>query len=173
MTVTESCTWRNENVEKEVDFIQKAARIIRSARSDYNIPNKIKTQAYVVCNNDTQSNDILKKYVNDLKTISFCSDIEFDQQPPKTGCAILTITGQCEIHLILKGLIEIDKEIIKLQKKKENLEQTITKLKQSMSANDYSVKVPQEVQKTNSEKLEQSFNEIERVTAAMETLKLM
>uniref|UniRef100_T1PE59 Valine--tRNA ligase n=1 Tax=Musca domestica TaxID=7370 RepID=T1PE59_MUSDO len=163
--------WRNEQVEKDVEFMQKAARIIRSARSDYNLPNKTKTEAYIVCT-DSQPNDILKKYASDLATVSYCSKIEFDQTPP-AGCAILTVSGQCEVHLLLKGLIEADKEIAKLQKKQAQLEQAVTKLKQAMSASDYTTKVPAEVQTANTEKLAQSESEIQRIAQAMETLKLM
>lgn len=36
--------WKNDVIEKEVDFIQKIAKSIRSARSDYNLPNKTKTE---------------------------------------------------------------------------------------------------------------------------------
>lgn len=38
------CSWRNETIEQEADFIQKIAKVIRSARSDYNLPNKTKTE---------------------------------------------------------------------------------------------------------------------------------
>lgn len=151
--------------------MQKAGRIIRSARSDYNLPNKTKTEAYIVCT-DSQANDILKKYAQDLAIVSFCSKIEFDCTPPP-GCAILTVSGQCEVHLLLKGLIEADKEIAKLQKKQIQLTQTVGKLKQAMEAADYATKVPAEVQTANTEKLQQSESEIQRITKAMETLKMM
>lgn len=36
--------WKNEDIEDEVDFVQRVAKSIRSARSDYNIPNKTKTE---------------------------------------------------------------------------------------------------------------------------------
>lgn len=36
--------WHNETIEKDVEFIQKVAKAIRSARSDYNLPNKTKTE---------------------------------------------------------------------------------------------------------------------------------
>lgn len=49
----------------------------------------------------------------------------------------------------------------------------ITKLQQAMAAEDYSTKVPAEVQKTNSEKLTQSQGELDRLQSAIETLKLM
>lgn len=42
-----------------------------------------------------------------------------------------------------------------------------------MAADDYVTKVPAEVQKVNSEKLTQSQGEIQRLQAAIETLKLM
>lgn len=34
----------NDRVEKEVEFVQKVAKAIRSTRSDYNLPNKMKTE---------------------------------------------------------------------------------------------------------------------------------
>lgn len=38
------CKWKNEDIETEVEFVQKVAKSIRSARSDYNLPNKSKTE---------------------------------------------------------------------------------------------------------------------------------
>lgn len=73
----------------------------------------------------------------------------------------------------MQGLIDPQKEIAKLEKKKVVLVQTITKLNQAMAADDYSVKVPVDVQKSNTEKLSQSQGELDRLIAAMETLKLM
>ena len=37
--------WRNVKIEEEVQFVQKAIHSIRSARSDYNLPNKAKTES--------------------------------------------------------------------------------------------------------------------------------
>lgn len=42
------CPWRDEALEHEVDFVQKIAKAIRSARSDYNLPNKTKTEGKYV-----------------------------------------------------------------------------------------------------------------------------
>lgn len=169
---TTSCPWKSDQVEREVEFIQKAAKIIRSARSDYNLPNKVKTEIVVVCN-DAESHNVLQKYSNDLATTAYCLPIDFNAAPPASGCAILTITGQCEVHLVLKGLIEVDKELQKLEKKKNQLNNTVTSLNQAMQANDYAVKVPATVQQANSDKLQASESEIARIIAAMEALKAM
>lgn len=170
-------SWSNEQVEREFEFTNKAAKIIRSARSDYNLPNKTKTQAFIVCMDDFSKNTI-NRFVSDLATLSYCSSVEIVQPDQVTttipsGCAILTITGQCEVHLLLKGLIEVDKEIEKLNKKKDLLSQTVVKLQGAMSSADYATKVPLPVQTSDSEKLTQSEAEILRITTAIETLKLM
>lgn len=153
--------------------MQKTAHIIRSARSDYNIPNKIKTEIYVVCSSNSESRRILEDYKDAVATLSYCSRIIFDESPPVTGCAILTVGSECQVYLLLKGLIEADKEIAKLAKKKDILVQTVTKLNQSMQMADYATKVPLDVQTTNSEKLVQSEAEIQRIIDAIETLRLM
>lgn len=98
--------------------------------------------------------------------------MSFDDSPP-SGCAILTVTGQCEVHLLLKGLIQVDKELQKLEKQKNQLIQTIDKLNQAMNSNDYATKVPVDIQQSNKDKLSATEAEMTRITSAMESLKLM
>lgn len=131
----------------------------------------MKTEAYVLCQDDNMKN-VLEKFNNELKTMSYCSLIDVVPEAPK-GCAILAINSQCEIHLMLAGVIEADKEIGKLQKKKDQLEQTITKLNQKMSIDDYQKKVPTNIQEENTETLKQSAIEIERIASAIQALKIM
>lgn len=122
---------------------------------------------------DAETVAVLKKYGNDLSTTAYCLAIDFEAKPPASGCAILTVTGECEVHLMLKGLIEVDKELQKLEKKRSQLDQTVIRLNQAMQANDYAAKVPVDVQKANIDKLQASESEVNRIVAAMEALKTM
>lgn len=167
----ESSNWHNEQLEKDFEFVQRVAKVIRSARSDYNLPNKTKTEAFVLCSDDA-TKDTLERFAGDLTTMSY-SQISLISDAPPAGCAILTVSGACVVHLLLKGLIEVDKEVEKLNKKKDNLSSTVGKLEQAMGAADYETKVPEEVRNNNREKLDQSKIEIERIIAAIETLKMM
>lgn len=169
--VIETCPWKNDEIEKEVELVQKTAKVIRSARSTYNLPNKTKTEAYILSTCEA-TKSILQKFTNDLLTTAYCSKLNFDEQPP-IGCAILPLTGQSEVHLLLKGLIQVDKELQKLEKKRTQLTQAIDKLNQAISAPDYISKVPAEVQQANTDKLSESESEIIRIIAAIESLKLM
>ncbi|XP_052873489.1 valine--tRNA ligase-like [Anopheles cruzii] len=165
-----ACCWKDESIEKGFEFVQKTARDIRSARSDYNIPNKTKTDAYFICA-DEGVRSALERFGGELETMAY-STVHFGMDPP-AGCAILTITGQCVVHLMLNGLIEVDKEIEKMIKKRETLTQTVAKLQQPMSVSNYTSKVPEDVRKANQEKLNQLEVEIERLNGAIDMLKMM
>lgn len=168
---TSNTAWRNVAIEKEVDLMQRIAKTIRSARSDYNVPNKLKTEAYVI-STDMDLLKSLEGLTQYLSVLSFCSNIYINQKPP-IGCAILTISGTCEINLLLKGLIDVEKEISKLQKKRDSLHITVQKLNQVINDTGYAKNVPDGVKSNNSDKLKESEREIERITSAIATLQIM
>lgn len=69
---------------------------------------------------DPAVSKVFQAYNQPLGTMSFCSEIQITNSPPP-GCAILTLTGHCEIHLLLKGLIDPEKELSKMEKKQNDL----------------------------------------------------
>ncbi|XP_068633756.1 valine--tRNA ligase isoform X2 [Battus philenor] len=161
--------WRSEQLESDVETVLKMVHLIRSTRSEYNLTNKQKTTAHLLISSELKA----VKLRGLFRSLQSLANSELSDEQPPTGCSILTVSDKIEVHLVLKGLIDPQKEISKLEKKKETLSQTINKLQQAMAAEDYSVKVPAEVQKANTEKLSQSQGELERLNTAMETLKLM
>nr|XP_023014024.1 valine--tRNA ligase [Leptinotarsa decemlineata] len=165
------CRWRNEDIEDEVEFIQKLVKSIRSARSDYNIPNKTKTEAFIQCSDEATA-DIVINYSPMLETLAYCSKIAVNEPAPD-GCTILTVSDKCEVNLLLKGLIDPVKETTKIQKKLELLQATKEKLRKAIDAPDYELKVPLEVRQTNEVKLSQTSIELSRLETALQALKLM
>lgn len=161
--------WRSESLESEVDIVLKMVHQIRSTRAEYNLANKQKTTAHLIISSDLQVENIK----NLFKSLQSLANSELSEQSPEKGCSVLTISDKIEVHLVLKGLIDPQKEITKLEKKMDVLSQTIAKLNQAMCADDYTSKVPVEVQNTNTEKLSQSEGEMKRLQAAIEALKIM
>lgn len=70
-------------------------------------------------------------------------------------------------------MIDTSKEVDKLKKKSDLLTQTVEKLQKAMGVADYENKVPEDVKNANKEKLQQSLNEIDRLTEAIGVLKIM
>ncbi|KAL1130732.1 hypothetical protein AAG570_011973 [Ranatra chinensis] len=168
---TENYPWSDSQLEQQVEFVQKVVHSIRSARSDYNIAQKTKTEAFY-STTDSESLKILTDYCQTIITLSYCSKLEKTDKCPE-GCAILTVSDKCQIHLLLKGFIDPSKELEKLMKKEESLCQAIKKLEQAIAVKDYEAKVPQDVRSANSEKLVQSRGELERLRESITVLSTM
>ncbi|KZC14461.1 PREDICTED: valine--tRNA ligase [Dufourea novaeangliae] len=163
------CPWRNLEVEKDVDFANKIVKNVRSARATYNLPNKTKTEAFLVCSDDNLQAKLMD-YQLLIETLAY--SIISTNEPP-SGCAIITVTDKVQVHLLLKGLIDPKKELEKLSKKEEQLADIVQKTKQAMEASDYNVKVPLDVQNSNKEKLTNSERELQRIIDAIAALRTM
>lgn len=61
------------------------------------------------------------------------------------------------ILLLLQGIIDIPKEISKLNGKKDTLSGQLQKLKDTTAKEDYTTKVPEDVQQKNSQKVNIQF----------------
>lgn len=53
----------------------------------------------MVCSDVTTS--IVRKYQHAISTLAYCSKVEFCTSPPQ-GCAILTVSDKCDVHLLLQ-----------------------------------------------------------------------
>jgi valyl-tRNA synthetase len=87
-----------------------------------------------------------------------------------TGCAVVPITDSCEAHLNLSGVINVEKELIRLNAKKEKISGPLKKLKTAVAATDYQQRVPEEVRTANTEKLQQLSGELEKVVQAIASI---
>ncbi|CAH0585470.1 unnamed protein product [Chrysodeixis includens] len=162
--------WRSEQLESDVETVLKMIHLIRSTRSEYGITNKQKTTAHLVLAPELNAVE-LKGLFRSLQSLA--NSTLSDSDPPTTGISILTVSNKIEVHVVLQGLIDPAKEIAKLAKKKDGLTQTLKKLQQVTSADDYLTKVPEDVQKANTEKLAQSQGELEIIEGALRILNLM
>lgn len=79
---------------------------IRSALSDYNVPKSSKTETYIKCS-DENTTDIVTKFKLEISTFANCSKVELtDSSGMPSGCAILSVSDKCQVHLLLKVRIE-------------------------------------------------------------------
>ncbi len=163
--------YRDESLESEVELVQKIVSGVRSARSDYNLANKTKTELFLRVFGDDKLSSRLEEYSGVIGTLAYCSSVKMS--PPPSGCAVVTVSDRCTAHIVLTGLIDASKEKEKLEKKRELLRSQVHKLQAAAKVKGYEDKVPEEVRKANEEKATQAETEIGRLGDAIEALKEM
>uniref|UniRef100_A0A3P9PD96 Valine--tRNA ligase n=1 Tax=Poecilia reticulata TaxID=8081 RepID=A0A3P9PD96_POERE len=169
---TEFC-WNSEEVDRDMEFTMTVVKTIRSLRADYNLT-KTRADCYLQCI-DAATVSLLQKYSLQIQTLSYSQAVIplTAEQPVPEGCAVAIASDRCTVNLMLKGLIDVEKEVTKLMTKKGDLEKQMEKLREKMAKNDYKEKVPAKVQEQDAEKLRQSQTELQKVTEAIENFKKM
>ncbi|XP_066538850.1 valine--tRNA ligase [Hoplias malabaricus] len=166
--------WHSEEIDREMEFVMTVIRTIRSLRADYNLT-KTRADCYLQCI-DSATASLVEKYSLQIQTLSYSQAIHpvtgGDSAIP-AGCAVAIASDKCSVHLMLKGLIDLEKEVAKLTTKQSELEKQMEKLEEKMKKSDYREKVPAKVQELDTEKLRQSQTELQKVKEAIENFRKM
>uniref|UniRef100_A0A3B5AMM4 Valine--tRNA ligase n=1 Tax=Stegastes partitus TaxID=144197 RepID=A0A3B5AMM4_9TELE len=170
---TKEFCWHSEEVDRDMEFIMTVVKTIRSLRADYNLT-KTRADCYLQCT-DSATVSLVQKYSLQIQTLSYSQAIIplVANQPVPEGCAVAIASDRCTVNLMLKGLIDVEKEVAKLMTKKGDLEKQMEKLRENMGKSDYKEKVPAKVQEQDAEKLRQSQTELEKVKEAVENFRKM
>ncbi|XP_066470749.1 valine--tRNA ligase [Tiliqua scincoides] len=165
--------WRNEGLDSTVDFILSVVRAVRSLRADYNLT-KTKADCYLQCL-DSETAEAVTRCSEYIRTLSSSMQVLVltPGKAPPPGCAVAIASDKCTVHLLLKGLIDAEKEISKLAGKKAELQKQILRLRERMDSPDYAAKVPTKVQEADTAKLRQSETELQKAEEAIKNFKKM
>uniref|UniRef100_A0A673ISI1 Valine--tRNA ligase n=1 Tax=Sinocyclocheilus rhinocerous TaxID=307959 RepID=A0A673ISI1_9TELE len=171
---TSEFCWHSEDVDRQMEFVMSVVKTIRSLRADYNLT-KTRADCYLQCI-DSDTAALVQTYSLQIQTLSYSQAIYpvvgGDSTIPQ-GCAVAIASDKCTVHLMLKGLIDLEKEVTKLTAKKGELEKQMEKMKEKMAKNDYKEKVPVKVQEADAEKLRQNETELQKVKEATENFRKM
>ncbi|CAN3375512.1 hypothetical protein DIURU_005750 [Diutina rugosa] len=163
----------NAEAATHYEFVLDVAKGIRSLLAQYNI---IKNgQAFVetadagqydVANAQVDSIAALIKGVEKITVVKQASDVP-------SGCAVLSVSPSCNVHVLVKGQIDIDAEITKVQKKLQSAEEAIGKTKDAMAKfNDKTPQAAKDASATRMEKLTAEVEGYNQTVAILEKLKL-
>lgn len=167
--------FRNPSIEDDFELTKQAINKIRSLRSDYQLTPKTKTDLYIKIY-DTLTYEKMSNLQDLILIMTNSNSISFlknESEIPPVGCALSTLSDKCKLYIMLKGIIDIDKEEAKLNKKKESLVKQIESIQKEQSRDNYETKVPEDVRQKNKEKLIQLSNEVHLIVEGINQLSSM
>ncbi|KAG1759709.1 tRNA synthetases class I-domain-containing protein [Suillus occidentalis] len=138
--------------EKEFDVVLSAVRAARSLAASYNLQSNI--QLFVHSKTGKEI-DLFRSQMQAVITlIKGCSAVNVleDVKALPAGCGSAVINSTTTVHVLVKGLIDIDAEIAKCDKKLTLARLNLEKIVKIISQPDYAETVPSIVQITNDEK---------------------
>ncbi len=131
--------------ETKIKLIVDSIRSIRNIRSEMNVPPSRKAKIIFVTK-DAQSNQILKN--NEPYFIRLASASKITIQDNKDNIpenAVSAVIEGCEIFIPLAELVDIEKEIERLSKEKENLSEELNRANGKLDNEGFLTKAPQKL----------------------------
>ncbi|KAL9655111.1 hypothetical protein ABK040_008892 [Willaertia magna] len=165
--------WDNDEIESGIEFLLEFVHHIRSIKGAYNITKKNIPDVYAICSSE-KHNDLLKQtkeYIELLTATNVIFDKKVEEIP--VGCAPEVVNEFCELHMMLKGLVDFEQEIKKQEKNKEKLQKVYDTLYQRTLSEKYQLNTPQDIKDTDQTKLESYKAELTKFDENIERMKKM
>lgn len=147
--------WDNPSSESSMTTLKDVVHAARSVRAEYSLAHSVQPQFFIRCATQ-ELKDTITAQTDDFCTLAKAGDtvaVQDDTSIPN-GCAIHSINETIQLFVQLRGLVDFDVEIKKLEKKIAKIDASMASLNKKINASDYTTKVPEKVQVANTVKLQ-------------------
>ena len=159
------------NAIEEMQQIITVIRSLRNIRAEFNVPPGSKIKAILVVNDDTYRQTFAANY-SYIKQMARLNEIEIvnqlDQKPTQ---AVSALTSQAEIYVPLEGVIDIAKEIARLEKEAKNADGELQKAEAKLNNQNFVAKAPPEIIEKEKAKAEEARIRKEGILKRLQILK--
>jgi len=166
--------WTDSEAEERMKTVLEVVKEARSMRSAYGMPANARPAYYFVSSAEALLQTVTAQvgHIQSLIPAStFTISSSSDNVPKGTGNR--PFTDIAEIHIVLKGLVDFDKEITNLNKEKGTLEKSIDSTRKRTQLPSYEEKVPATVREQTSQKLAQDESKLEGICKAIQELVIL
>ena len=156
--------------EEAVELIKEAVKSIRNVRSEMNVPPSKKANVFVV-SEDSKVRDIFEASRSFFATLGYADEVFV--QNDETGIekdAVSTVISRANIFIPFAQLVDIEKEIERLNKEKAKLEGELKRVNGMLSNEKFVSKAPQAKIDEEKAKLEKYTNMMAGVTERLESI---
>lgn len=162
-------SWFNTSIERGTDAMMEVVKAIRSMKEQY-LNSKAKPTVYLRPLGGSTTAEDYKDVISTLAQVS-CIEILAPDAPAPSGCAMSLAGTSFEVFLLLKGLVDFEKEIVKLTGEVKKTKKQFDTLQQNTERPDYETKVPDNVRQQNTEKLNKLTLEMEKLNIAVDNFQ--
>ncbi|MBA7589650.1 Valine--tRNA ligase [subsurface metagenome] len=159
----------DEACEEEMEKVKSLISTVRTIRNEMNVPLGVKADVVVVPADDENSRIFAENepYILDLASVKNLTLNSTAKRPPKSAAGI---SGQNELFVLLEGVVDFDRERNRLEKEIDRRKKFIAGIENKLHNEDFLSKAPGEVIQHERLKLNNSREELKKLTANLEAL---
>ena len=160
---------KDETAEKKMELLQEIITGIRTVRSRMNIPPGKKSELIAKC--DKEMAEFLQTHQDIISSLTRTSSVLTGEDREKPEQSATVVIGKNELYIPLGGLIDLDVEMTRLQKRADEINGHLMGISKKLSNEQFMSRAPEEVVTREKEKQEDMTAELEKVNANLEILQ--
>jgi len=162
--------WEFVKETESIELIKEAVKGIRNVRSQMNVPPSRKTKVVVVSESD-RVREIFTESKVFFATLGFAGEVVIQEDRSGIGeDAVSIVVRGGAIYIPFADLVDIDKEIERLNKEKERLEQELNRVNGLLSNTNFLSKAPESKVAEERAKLEKYTDMMKQVMDRLNSL---
>ncbi len=154
----------------EMELVMDVVTAIRNIRSENNIPPSRKVPA-ILNVVDPQTRDLLKHTQSYIINLARLDSLTFASENEKPVAAATQVVKDIEIHIPLKGMIDLGGEKKRLNKELDKIGQNLKLVSKKLSNDDFLQKAPREIIKKEEEKAKELKEKQERLGMSLKKME--
>lgn len=144
--------WTNPDAESTADLVMGVIGGIRNIRSEMQIHPSAQVESTVVCH-DKEKISLLHSHLDEIKGLTRVSELVVTHEGQVPEGAASYIFEDIEIFIPLEGLIDVDKELAKLDKEQNKIEKQLKQSSGKLSNDKFLANAPADVIDKEKEKV--------------------
>jgi len=160
----------DNSAEEEINTLIEAVKQIRNMRAEVNIPTGKKTRVILIAENPAAWENKVR-YIQRLAWAQPLEVLDRKKSPARPQQALASVGTGVEIYLPLKGVIDLEKEIGRLETSASQLEQDLKRIEARLSNPEFLAKAPKEIVETHRKRCQESKEKIEALRKRAEVLR--
>ena len=153
---------------KEMEIVHELINKIRSVRAELRVEQSKKIHAIVYAGTHEK---LLKNKIEVIKRMAFLESMEIIKKGNKIPNSKVVFVGNIEVCLPLKAMIDIDKELTRINKEITQKESSVRFLESKLGNSGFLSKAPKEIVDKEKQKLLEEKNGLKKLRALKNSLK--
>jgi len=159
-----------KNLEEKVSTIQEVIKTIRNIKAEMNIPLTKGIDVFIKVV-DNSKRKLIKENLSFIKNLAHVQSFEVSDSMEKPECSATGVLEDIEIFVPLKGVIDLDAEVDRLEKKLQKIEKDMIIINKKLNNADFIQKAPGKIIKKEKEKIKELTDIRDRIQKNLKALK--
>ncbi|HDY90037.1 MAG TPA: valine--tRNA ligase, partial [bacterium] len=155
--------------EDQMKSVKSLISTIRNIRNEMKVPLG-KEADVVVVPADDETHDLFFDNMHIIIDLATISNLKLDKSATRPPKSAVGISEKSEVFVLLEGLVDFERERARLEKEIERRKKFITGIEKKFVNLGFLSKAPKEVVQLERRKLDDSYQEVEKLTANLDAL---